>query len=214
MKSVLEDDDATPHNERELTLNTGTILGIFMALVLLCGAFFGLGYKIGSHKPAQQELGTVADSASEPTSNFTDFKPAAGSPESSNEPPPRHTVEERKEAQATEAYEKPTEPTPEPHAAARVRAEATTHASVATPAPSMAAAPPAGTYFVQVAAVSHEEDAQLLIRALKAKGYPVGAHTQPQDKFYHVQVGPFASRKDADAAKQQLLTDGYQPIIK
>jgi cell division septation protein DedD len=67
---------------------------------------------------------------------------------------------------------------------------------------------------VQVAAVSHQEDAELLVNALRAKGYPVSAHTEPQDKFFHIQVGPFATHKDADAAKQRLLADGYQPIMK
>jgi cell division septation protein DedD len=67
---------------------------------------------------------------------------------------------------------------------------------------------------VQVAAVSHEEDAQLLVSALRAKGYPVNAQTESADKFFHIQVGPFTNMKDAAAAKQKLLADGYQPIIK
>ena len=67
---------------------------------------------------------------------------------------------------------------------------------------------------VQVAAVSHEEDAQLLVSALRAKGYPVSAHADTADKFFHIQVGPFTNMKDAAAAKQRLVADGYQPIIK
>ena len=81
---------------------------------------------------------------------------------------------------------------------------------VTTPEPAVAA----GSFVVQVAAVSHEEDAQLLVNALRAKGYPVSAHTEPQDKFFHIQVGPFTNLKDANAAKQRLLADGYQPIVK
>ena len=71
-----------------------------------------------------------------------------------------------------------------------------------------------GSYMVQVAAVSHEEDAQLLVTALKAKGYAVSAHTDPADKFFHIQVGPFTNVKDAAAMKARLVADGYQPIIK
>lgn len=217
MKSLLEDDDdARRRNERELTLNTGTILGIFIALVLLCGAFFGFGYKLGSHKTVPPGLGAVADTAPEPSANFTDFKPAAGSPESDDDPASasaRRTAVERKEERAAEAAEKPAVPAPGPQTAAG-RAEPSARAVVEPPVAPGPVAAATGTYFVQVAAVSHEEDAQLLIHALKAKGYPVGAHLQPQDKFYHVQVGPFDNRKDADAAKQRLLADGYQPIIK
>jgi DedD protein len=71
-----------------------------------------------------------------------------------------------------------------------------------------------GSFVVQVAAVSHQEDAELLVNALRTKGYPVSAHTVPQDQFFHIQVGPFNNLKDAQAAKQRLLADGYQPIIK
>ena len=52
MNSLLDDDEEDLKRERELTLNTGVILGIFLVLVLLCGAFFGFGYKMGSHKAA------------------------------------------------------------------------------------------------------------------------------------------------------------------
>jgi len=71
-----------------------------------------------------------------------------------------------------------------------------------------------GTFVVQVAAVSHEEDAQLLVSALRAKGYPVNAHADSGDKFFHIQVGPYTNMKDAATAKQKLIADGYQPIIK
>jgi len=81
---------------------------------------------------------------------------------------------------------------------------------VTTPEPAVAT----GSFVVQVAAVSHEEDAQLLVTALKAKGYPVSAHTESADKFYHISVGPFTNVKDAAAAKARLVADGYQPIIK
>jgi cell division septation protein DedD len=79
-----------------------------------------------------------------------------------------------------------------------------------TPEPPVAT----GNFVVQVAAVSHEEDAQLLVSALRAKGYPVSAHADTGDKFFHIQVGPYTNMKDATAAKQKLVADGYQPIIK
>ena len=42
----------------------------------------------------------------------------------------------------------------------------------------------------------------------------VVARTEPQDKLFHIQVGPFASRKDAEAMRQRLLADGYNAIVK
>ncbi len=72
---------------------------------------------------------------------------------------------------------------------------------------------PAGSFLVQVAAFSHKEDADLLLGALKAKGYPAATYALP-DKLFHVQVGPFTNRKDAETARQRLLADGYTPILK
>jgi cell division septation protein DedD len=67
---------------------------------------------------------------------------------------------------------------------------------------------------VQVAAVSHQEDADILLNALKRRGYNVAVHHEPQDKLLHVQIGPLATRKDADAMRQRLLADGYNAIVK
>ena len=67
---------------------------------------------------------------------------------------------------------------------------------------------------VQVAAVSHQEDADVLIKALKHRGYNVAVHHEPQDKLLHVQIGPFPTKKDADVMKQRLQTDGYNAIVK
>jgi DedD protein len=71
-----------------------------------------------------------------------------------------------------------------------------------------------GSAVVQVAAVSHQEDADVLMSALKKHGYNVTIRQEPQDKLLHVQVGPFASKKDAEAMRQRLLADGYNAIVK
>jgi len=78
---------------------------------------------------------------------------------------------------------------------------------------SIAAAAPQGSFMVQVAAVSHPEDAALLLNALRAKGYAAGA-VPGQDKFIRIQIGPFSNRHDAEAIRQRLSADGYSPIIK
>ena len=43
--------------------------------------------------------------------------------------------------------------------------------------------------------------------------YDVTAHAEP-DHFIHVQLGPYANRKDAEAMRNRLQADGYQPYIK
>lgn len=69
---------------------------------------------------------------------------------------------------------------------------------------------------MQIAAISpaHKDDADLLANALHGKGYDVVERTGTQDKLIHVQVGPFASKADAEAMRERLIMDGYNPIVK
>ena len=73
---------------------------------------------------------------------------------------------------------------------------------------------PAGMFMVQIAAVSHPEDADVLVGALRKRGYSVSVHRDPADALMHVEVGPFASRTDAGAMRQKLLNDGYNAIVQ
>jgi len=96
------------------------------------------------------------------------------------------------------------------------------------PSPSAPSAPSAGAgpgevrpalpaqgagVMVQIAAVSRVEDASVLMNALKARGYAVIARREPVDSLIHVQIGPFASRADANAMSQRLLSDGYNAVV-
>jgi DedD protein len=73
-----------------------------------------------------------------------------------------------------------------------------------------------GTIVVQIAALSREDDAVSLAGALRKKSYNVIVVNNPatNDKFYHVQVGPFATMQEADAMKTKLTAEGYNPIVK
>ena len=66
---------------------------------------------------------------------------------------------------------------------------------------------------VQVAAVSHPEDANVLMAALRKRGYTVTARRESDDSLIHVQIGPFANRADANAMSQRLLNDGYNAVV-
>jgi DedD protein len=200
MNSLLDDDDEPSDNDHELTLSTGSILGIFLGLVLLCGLFFGFGYKMGSRKPAPPIAVAAPETPSPPAANFSSFKPAAGSPASTPAAPtPSPVVQPAHDA----------EPSASSPPAPVVRA------TTPPAAPAAAATPGSnGIFVVQVAAVSRQEDAEMLVHALVVKGYPAFERNEPQDKLLHIQVGPFTTRKDADSARQRLLSDGYQPIVK
>lgn len=216
-------DDELPRHERELTLSTGSILGIFLGLVVLCGGFFGFGYNMGRKSaPTPLNMSDVASESPLPTSTST--KPAAGSP-----------VDTASSAAAVTPAPKPARHTPPPpppdETASTEETAKPAPARTATPAPAPIVRQPApvspsslspsagastgtGTYMVQVAAVSHQEDAQLLLSALRSRGYAVSARPASGDSFIHVQVGPFHDKKEADAMRQRLITDGYNAIVK
>lgn len=85
----------------------------------------------------------------------------------------------------------------------------------APPAAANTVPPAAGGYFVQVAAVSRQEDAEALVEALKKKAYPAFSANNPSaDKYYHIQVGPYRDFKEAEAMRARLVADGYNPIVK
>jgi len=212
MNYLLDDDDVAAHTDREFTLSTGSILGLFFGLVLLCGLFFGFGYSVGDHRTLQP-LADSTTSAPAPT-NFNAFKPAAGLPAgaTNNIPvaPPTSTPSTLTAPVTTPKTVSSVPPTASSNTAApivRIPPAAPTHPE------SIAAAAPQGSFMVQVAAVSHPEDAALLLNALRAKGYAAGA-VPGQDKFIRIQIGPFSNRHDAEAIRQRLSADGYSPIIK
>ncbi|RSL16149.1 sporulation related protein [Edaphobacter aggregans] len=191
--------------EREISLNTATILGIFFLLALLCAIFFGFGYTMG-RRTTSPAAAPIADTSSTLATNGS-AKPAPGSAapqltrkavdDDTTPTPP--TIQ-----QVAQPLEKPAAPTPEPPKAAPVAA-----------APAVAATTPDGPpAVVQVAAVSHQEDADTLVNALKRRGYSVVVRHEPQDKLLHIQIGPLASKKDAEAMRQRLLSDGYNAIVK
>jgi DedD protein len=219
MNSLIDDDDfdREDNNDRELTLSTGAILGIFLGLVVLCGAFFGFGYKMGSHKPAPI---LAAEPATSPT-DFSGFRPSgtvASVPKpnagSSSAPSPIKASPELAEEES---------PAPEPKhmASAPVPSHVTPAAPIRIPTPvaiqTGVTTPAVSGFVVQIAAISpaHQGDAELLVSALKSKGYPAAARSVPQDKLLHVQVGPYSTKLAAEAMKQRLSADGYNnPIVK
>jgi cell division septation protein DedD len=79
--------------------------------------------------------------------------------------------------------------------------------------PVAAALPSPGSSVVQVAAMSHQEDADVVAVDLNRRGYTVAVRHEPQDKLFHVQIGPFANKKEADSMRQRLQTDGYNNAI-
>jgi DedD protein len=203
--------------DREISLGTTTILGIFFALALLCAVFFAFGYSLG--KRSTPPVVSAAELPVASTASNTS-KPAPGSP-TTHAASTLPATQADDAAQSTIVPDAPTTIQPAP-ALTRVKAVAAdfrpdppTKPAVLKPAAVTSITPATpGAPVVQVAAVSHQEDADVLVNALKRRGYNVAVHHEPQDKLLHVQIGPFPTKKDADAMKQRLQTDGYNAIVK
>jgi DedD protein len=202
----MSEKDSDKLEDTEITLGTGKLLGIFFALAIVCGLFFTMGYMLGKNTSAGAHTEIVG---SVPSSN-TASKPAAGN----------------KTTQATAQTCPPDNPNCSTTAPASGSSDANTtasdnssasSASVGKPADqsnSQAASGGAAGFIVQVAAVSKQEDAELLKTSLQKKNYPVFIANNAGDPLFHVQVGPFTDRKDAEAMKTKLAGDGYMAIVK
>jgi DedD protein len=205
----------TSSEDTEITLGTGKMLALFFGLVALCGVFFGMGYKVGKNASDLSLHEGLPPAATGP------LRPAADKPATASTPSPDLTF--YKSVEQNDANPQLTTPSSTPAAAqntvstAPSSSPAPTAPATATVAnPNAAPAPPPvmGGYFVQVAAVTKQEDADALVDALKKKNYAAFSVPGPVDKLFHVQVGPFGDIKDAESTRDRLVSDGYNPIVK
>jgi cell division septation protein DedD len=204
--------------DREISLGAPAILGIFFALVLLSAVFFGFGYTMGRKSAQAANADTVAANAD--TSSNGSAKPAAGSLASQPAAQPAADSASPVAVQTEPTSSAPaTQPTPSKNAATAAdgmivgdQPPARNAQSAATNQPP--AISPSGTIMVQIAAVSSQDVADILLASLRKKGYSVSVRHEPQDKLLHIQIGPFANRKDAEAMQQRVLADGFNAIVK
>jgi DedD protein len=200
-------------HDTEITLGTAKLLGLFFGLVIICAVFFALGYTLGRKSDAG--LGAAGTAASAPTASNAS-KPAGSSSPQPTPPMTFYKAVEQKDANAqlTPASPNPTSTGPAAAGQAPPSSPGASSSQTVNPPDPMAPLPTVG-YFVQVAAVSKQDDAEALVDALKKKQYPAFvASNSATDKLFRVQVGPFAEIKDAEAMRSRLINDGYNPILK
>jgi len=178
--------------DTEITLGTGKMLALFFALVALCAVFFAAGFSLGKEsalKPSAAEAMATPSPTLRPVSMKTPTKVSANS--NSAQPADAQPVSDNAAANGNPPSLSPTADTPDP-----------------------TAPPVLNGYYVQVAAVTKQEDADALVDALKSKQYPAFSATTASDKLLHVQCGPYADIKQAEAMRAKLISDGYNPILK
>ncbi len=202
-----ESRDSDQARDTEITLSTGKLLIIFFALSIICGVFFTMGYMLGKSTSAggrTEIVGSVpsgGSAAGKPTAgNKAQTSPQTPSTDTINGAPATGSDTNSKNADASALQPASSSKTPD-------------QSTSQSPANTATNSTP-GSFMVQVAAFSKQEDAEIIKTALQKKQYSVFIATSAGDPLFHVQVGPFTDRKDAEAIKTRLAADGYGAIVK
>ena len=206
--------------DTEITLGTGKLLGIFFVMVIVCAAFFTMGYLLGRGSTPIAASTTIVSSVPTNGGNPANKPSAGGSkaadptqncPAGSNCTPsssPDSSIYSSVSSKSPVVSQ--STPTPTLIVPTKSTDAGTSSSGSAADAKSASA----GSYMVQVAAVSKQEDADILVNALRKKQYPVFVANLPSDPLFHVQVGPFSDPKEAEAMRSRLAGDGYNAIVK
>jgi septal ring-binding cell division protein DamX len=209
----------------ERVLESRHVIGLFMLMLLFSGVFFTLGYVMGRNQyDGQVRAATDFHGKSDvPVSP----KPEPVAKRANNKPPPptpTDTAEPAKtdwefyhagDAKKPEDHLKSVAPSPtQTNAPALVRTTAPPRTAGSPPKPATAPLIPGGSYTLQVAALTKEADAMELATRLQKKKFPAFVLSPRGDKYYRVQVGPYADQKAADAARKGLDGAGFKAIVK
>jgi cell division septation protein DedD len=217
--TALFEENFDVHDPVEVHWSTSTILAIFFAASLVSAVFFGLGYSFGGagtgkHAPtfnsAPANTGaaasTILPAQSNPSSVSNQPSPIANIADKSRPPaatpstppvalrpaaivPIAHTV-------APVVEKKRTPPPPVQHDNATVSAKSSAH------------------IMVQVGAIGDRRDAERLVAELRKKGFRAGIYPEKNDKFLHVQIGPFKDVAQAQSKRHQVMASGFHAILK
>lgn len=222
---------AEERRDRELTLGPATMIGLALALCAVCAVCFLWGYSIG-HRGVV-EGGIAAAPASGPSAaQLLSGQPKPVASQSGSQTPPGAQPAAGSEESTASASSNSAAPVAASYPAAPASGSGAPPAGSASvvqaalPAQSTSSQASAAAgqvqpalgqntaWMVQIAAVSHEEDADVLVSALRKHGYVVSARRDLGDNLLHVQVGPFTTHADAASMRQRLLNDGYNAIIE
>jgi DedD protein len=244
MRSAFEErtmDEVERSRDAEFTLGPNSLMAIFFGLIALCGVCFGLGYATGHREtPLSAELPHAANTETAIAAATTGRPKPSAAPQPEPAPtadgstaadmpvsadPDSDIVSGGATAQGANpatAAAPSTAPTSnqwvvKPAMPAQPVQPSTTPGSTLATAPAMAVpgnGVPGNGVMVQIAAVSHSEDADVLVSALRRRGYAVSVRRDLGDGLLHVQIGPFANRNDANTMKMKLLNDGYNAIVQ
>src|ERR1700677_2558893 len=147
--------------DTEITLGTGKLLGLFFGLVIVCAVFFALGYTLGR----KSDAGTGMPGALAPVTSASTAKPGGSGAAPATPMTFYKAVEQQNvNAQLTPASDVTgTAAGQKSDSAAGAASGSAVQEGQSGGPPDPMAPIPAGGYFVQVAAVSKQDDAAALV---------------------------------------------------
>jgi len=199
------------------------VIGLFFLMLLFSGVFFTLGYVMGRnqydgqvraatspHTPAGVDVAPKSDPAAKRSQ-----EPISSAPGTDSTTPPSSDWEfyHAGDSKPAEARLKPAPSAKTVTAVAKNDGSAKlskASSKTAVNAPLI----PGGAYSLQVAALTKESDAFDLATRLQKKKFPAYVLSPQADKYYRVQVGPYADQKAAGTAKKGLEGAGFKAIVK
>jgi DedD protein len=205
---------------KDRVLGSRHVIGLFMLMLVFSAIFFTLGYVMGRSQYAGQvgaSSTTVLHNPVEPV--VADKSDAARHP-AKKSPVPETTAP----ASGWDDYSSDKEKETGEHLKAVAPPASASAKSVAPnnsnsrPVVSNNDSPKApqisGGYWLQVSAMRKESEAHDLAKRLKAKKFPAVVMAPLGNKYFRVQVGPYADKKSADAARKGLENAGFRAIVK
>lgn len=209
------------HDPVEVHWSSSTILAIFFAASLVSAVFFGLGYSFGGAGTSKHSLTFNTTPATTSVATAT-VQPAKSTPlPASNQPSPitkfTDTLDTHPAVAALStppAALHPVAITPIAHVAAPVAEKKTVPPPPVQHDNAPANAKTSGHIMVQVGAIGDRKDAERLVAELRKKGFHAGIYAEKNDKFLHVQIGPFKDEAQAQSKRHQVMASGFHAILK
>jgi septal ring-binding cell division protein DamX len=209
----------------ERVLESRHVIGLFMLMLLFSGVFFTLGYVMGRNQ-YDNPVSASTDFFRKPTispkadvnSKRTNNPPPATSPTDTPAPPNSDwEFYHAGDSKRIEDHLKPVTvaaPPAKKSSPIAVRSSSPPRNNGSSAKSPNAPLIPGGSYTVQVAATTREADAMELASRLQKRKFPAFVHSPQGDKYYRVQVGPYADLKAAEGARRGLEEAGFKAIVK
>jgi len=209
----------------ERVLEGRHVIGLFLAVILLSGLFFTLGYVMGLHQseasaddlPGKPELRNTSkpEVASRRANKIPPAVPSSETPApASSEWEFYHAGEKGKTDDRLKPAPSDSSPQLQQSAPVLVKSSPASRNESKSALKASNNAVTGTSYSLQVAAMNKEADALDLAKVLQKKKFPAYVLSPHSDKYYRVQVGPYADLKAADVARRGLEDAGFKAFVK